>query len=274
MVQLNLTDTPSIDPAAANQTTVDALKNVQLTTPTGDTVLLGSLVAVSLRESSTVIEHEDQERVVVVSADTTATGNVREINQELRERIDRELSLPDSITVRFGGETEESDQAFGELFLALIVGIVLMIGVLVLQFNSFRHTFYVLSILPFSLIGILFGLALTGSSLSFPSIMGFIALSGIVVNNSILLIDLMNTLRTENPQRPIQEVVVTAATKRLRPILLTTLTTVIGMLPLLTASEIWVPLATAIMFGLTFSVVITLILTPIIYSKFPGRVGR
>ncbi len=270
VVRLNLSDTAGVDPAAANQTTVNALENISLTTPAGESVLLGSLVEVSLRESSTVIDHEDQERVVTVSADTTPEGNVRAITEELRTRIDTELSLDESITVRFGGETEESNQAFGELFLALIVGVVLMIAVLVLQFNSFRHTFYVLSILPFSLIGILFGLAATGSALSFPSIMGFIALSGIVVNNSILLIDLMNTLRRREPALPIQEVVVVAATKRLRPILLTTLTTIIGMVPLLTASEIWVPLATAIMFGLAFSVVITLILIPIIYSKFPG----
>ena len=158
--------------------------------------------------------------------------------------------------------------------LALIVGIVLMVAVLTLQFNSFLHTKYVLSILPYSLIGIFSGLAITQSSLSFPSIMGFIALSGIVVNNSILLIDMMNNLRKSQPALPLHEVVLTASGNRLRPILLTTITTVIGMIPLIFAGDLWAPLAYAVMFGLVFSVIITLVLIPITYYRKPGTVER
>jgi HAE1 family hydrophobic/amphiphilic exporter-1 len=272
VVRLNLGAETLSAPAQANRTTVDRLRTIELTTPQGERVLLGSLVDIRLRESTTVINHEDQERVVSISAETTPDGNVREINDRLLERVEAELSLPESITLEFGGETEESNEAFGELFLALIVGVVLMLAILVLQFDSYLHTFYVLSILPFSLIGILFGLGATGSALSFPSIMGFIALSGIVVNNSILLIDQMNAIRKREPERGIQSVVTEAATSRLRPILLTSITTVTGMIPLLTTDEIWIPLATAIMFGLTFSVIITLVLIPVIYSKYPGEV--
>lgn len=132
---------------------------------------------------------------------------------------------------------------------------------------------YVLSILPYSLIGIMAGLAITQNALSFPSIMGFIALSGIVVNNSILLIDMMNTLRRQNPSRDIREVVIEAAGNRLRPILLTTLTTVIGMTPLIFAGDLWIPLAYAVMFGLVFSVIITLVLIPIVYNRKPGELS-
>ena len=132
---------------------------------------------------------------------------------------------------------------------------------------------YVLTILPYSLIGIMIGLTLTQNPLSFPSMMGFIALSGIVVNNSILLIDMMNQLRKQNPDRPIKDVVLDAASNRLRPILLTTTTTVIGMLPLTYAGDLWAPLAYAVMFGLIFSVIITLVLIPIIYSRNPGSVN-
>ena len=132
---------------------------------------------------------------------------------------------------------------------------------------------YVLTILPYSLIGIFTGLSLTGSSLSFPSMMGFIALSGIVVNNSILLIDMMNHLRRQDPDRPIREVVLDAAGNRLRPILLTMMTTVIGMIPLIFAGDLWSPLAYAVMFGLIFSVVITLVLIPIIYHRKPGALN-
>lgn len=274
VVKLNLTDSDDTLAAFSNVTTIETLENIALPTPSGDTVLLSSLVNTTLRESSNVIRHEDQKRIVTLQADTTAGGNVIEINNLFLERLSAEISVPESITPSLGGETEESNQAFKEMFLALIVGIVLMIGVLVLQFNSYRYTLYVLSILPFSLIGILYGLAITGNPLSFPSLMGFIALTGIIVNNSILLIDRINQTRKEQPDQPIREVVIQASSSRLRPILLTTLTTVLGMIPLLTVDPIWVPLAFAIMFGLSFSVVITLVLVPIIYSKWPGTVRR
>ncbi len=156
------------------------------------------------------------------------------------------------------------------MFAALIVGVLLMVAVLVLQFNSYLHTRYVLSILPYSLIGIMIGLAITRNPLSFPSIMGFIALSGIVVNNSILLIDMMNELRRTNPEMSIKEVVLESASNRLRPILLTSATTVIGMIPLTFAGDMWAPLAYAVMFGLVFSVLITLVLIPLTYHHRPG----
>jgi HAE1 family hydrophobic/amphiphilic exporter-1 len=222
-----------------------------------------------------VITHEDGARVVSVTSDVTAEGNAREIQATVLERIKRELTIPDGVTVSAGGgEAEESNQAFLEMFLALIVGAVLMIAVLVLEFNSYLHTRYVLSILPYSLIGIMVGLALTQNPLSFPSIMGFIALSGIVVNNSILLIDMMNRQRLQDPLKPIRDVVIDASVSRLRPILLTTLTTVIGMIPLTLAGDLWAPLAYAVMFGLAFSVVITLVLVPIVYMRKPGTVSQ
>ena len=158
------------------------------------------------------------------------------------------------------------------MFRSLIIGLTLMFAILVLQFNSYRHALYVLSIVPLSLTGILFGLMLTGKALSFPSLLGFIALSGIVVNNSIILIDTMNNLRRKNRGRPIREIVIEGATSRLRPILLTTVTTVIGIIPLTFASELWAPLAFSIMFGLTFSLVITLLLIPILYNWKPGEI--
>ena len=274
VLKLNITNTPNPDPNETNQMTIDALTRVELPTPSGQTVLLSSLVDVSVRESSAVINHEDGDRIISLSADITSAGNAQEIQAELTKRINAELFIPENITISAGGETDESSQAFIELFLALVVGVVLMLAVLVLQFNSYLHTKHVLSILPYSLIGILVGLAVTGNSLSFPSIMGFIALSGIVVNNSILLIDMMNANRRRHPEKEIREVVIDSAVNRLRPILLTTLTTVVGMIPLTYADDLWAPLAYAVMFGLMFSVVITLVLVPIAYSRKPGPVGK
>ncbi len=274
VVKLNTGNLEQVRSDTVRKMTITDLSNITLPTDTGK-VALSELVDIKLRESSSVISHESNKRVVTVTADVTSLGNAREIQAEAIAKINTELNVPKNITISTGGgETDESNKAFTEMLVALIVGVILMVGILTLQFNSFLHMRYVLSILPYSLIGIMFGLAITQNSLSFPSIMGFIALSGIVVNNSILLIDMMNNLRKQKPTEDIQEIVLEASTSRLRPIILTTVTTVIGMIPLTYAGDLWAPLAYAVMFGLTFSVIITLILIPIIYSRRPGEVMR
>lgn len=271
-VRLALNETYTT-PDETNITTIEKLEQIDIPLPNGGSVPLSALTTTTLEESRPTIRHEDGKRVVTLSANTTDGGNVLEITRTLQERIENELRLPENVSVSFGGENEESAEAFKDMFYSLIVGIILMFGILILQFNSYRHALYVLSILPFSLIGIMAGLALTQKALSFPSLMGFVALSGIVVNNSILLIDQMNQNRKNNPYRPIKESVIDAAVSRLRPILLTTITTVIGIFPLTFASDLWSPLAYAVMFGLSFSVIITLLLVPIIYRRKPGEVS-
>ncbi|MFT5352760.1 MAG: multidrug efflux pump subunit AcrB, partial [Candidatus Paceibacteria bacterium] len=180
--------------------------------------------------------------------------------------------LPDGTEISFGGETEDVNESFKEMGIAVLLGILIVASILVLQFKSFRQALFVIAIIPLSLIGVFVGLAVSGKALSFPSMMGFIALSGIVVNNSIILIDNMNRTRKEYPHYPIDDVVLKGATSRLRPILLTTFTTVVGIFPLTYASGLWAPLAFSIMFGLTFAVIVTLILVPIMYSRWPGTV--
>lgn len=272
VVKLNINNSERVTADTTNVTTISALENISLPTPNGS-VPLSELVSISLRESSSVINHEDGKRVVSIQADVTGDTNARATQAAALEQIRSELSIPNTIEISTGGgETEESNQAFAEMLLALLVGVALMIGVLTLQFNSYLYTKYVLSILPYSLIGIMTGLALTASSLSFPSIMGFIALSGIVVNNAILLIDMMNKNRKRYPDQTIRTIVLNAAGNRLRPILLTTITTVFGMIPLTLAGDLWSPLAYAVMFGLIFSVVITLVLIPILYLRNPGKI--
>ncbi|MCA9365567.1 efflux RND transporter permease subunit [Candidatus Kaiserbacteria bacterium] len=273
VVKLNIDNNENVTSGNTNVTAIDTLARISLPTAFG-TVPLSELVTISLRESSSVINHESSKRVVTVTADVTANGNAREIQTEAINKIKTELNIPDNVEFSTGGgETDESNKAFIEMFLALIVGLALMVGILTLQFNSYRHMLYVLSILPYSLIGIFAGLAIMGSSLSFPSMMGFIALTGIVVNNSILLIDMMNQQRRENPNKDIRNIVIDSAGSRLRPILLTMTTTVIGMIPLTYAGDLWSPLAYAVMYGLVFSVLITLLFIPIIYHRNPGQLS-
>jgi multidrug efflux pump subunit AcrB len=270
VVKLNIDNSNQVTAATTNVTSINDLERITIATPSG-AVPLSTLVDVSLRESSSIISHEGGKRVVTVTADAKDGFNAREVQAEALTKIRSDLTIPDGTEISTGGgETDESNQAFLEMGLALIVGIGLMVAILTLQFNSYLHMRYVLSILPYSLIGIMFGLAITQNTLSFPSMMGFIALSGIVVNNSILLIDMMNQNRRREPGKTIREIVLDSASNRLRPILLTTITTVIGMVPLTYAGDLWSPLAYAVMFGLVFSVIITMVLIPITYSRKPG----
>jgi multidrug efflux pump subunit AcrB len=146
--------------------------------------------------------------------------------------------------------------------------------ILIIAFNSFRYTLYLLMIVPLSLIGVLDGLALTGQPLSFPSILGFIALGGVIINHAIILMDSMIKLRAAHPEKPITDVVVESAAMRLRPIFLTTVTTVFGMIPLAGASGMWGPLAFTIMFGLSFAIVLTLVLVPVLFYRAGAREER
>jgi HAE1 family hydrophobic/amphiphilic exporter-1 len=122
-----------------------------------------------------------------------------------------------------------------------------------------------------SLIGVFGGLAITGQPISFSSLLGVIALAGVIINHAIILIDSISRIEHSNPAWTRKEIVVEAANSRLRPIVLTTVTTVVGMIPLTTVSALWGPLAFAIMFGLSFSMLLTLVTIPILYYRWAGR---
>ncbi|MCI5108756.1 MAG: efflux RND transporter permease subunit [Candidatus Pacebacteria bacterium] len=255
-----------VRPEETDTISIDDIRQLQVNTPSG-VVLVGSVVDVNTERSNINISHEDGRRLVSVSADLASGYNANKVLASFRENM---TDLPDGVEMSIGGESEETNTAFREMGLSLIAGIILVIAILVLQFNSYRQVLFIVIIIPLSLIGVLFGLAIFDKALSFPSLMGFIALSGIVVNNAIILIDVINSLRKESPKKYINKAIIDGAVSRLRPILLTTLTTVIGMIPLTYASDLWSPLAFAVIFGLAFSSVVTLFLIPILYSRWPG----
>ena len=249
----------------------DALLGLSLPRAGSEATILGSFATLDVRESRSVIRHDDGERIAEVTAGVVAGSNARNITQEFQARVDAgELVLPSGVTVNIGGENEDVDQSFMDMFVALILGIVAMFAILMLQFNSIRYAIFVLMTVPLSLVGVFAGLLIADKPISFPSMMGFIALAGIVVNNAIILIDAINNQRRAFPQQPVKEAVIEAATSRLRPVLLTTITTVIGIIPLLFTAEIWVPLALALIFGLAFATILTLALIPAVYTRWPG----
>ncbi len=251
-----------------NRATLDAIKELPITTPRG-TVLLGTILSSSLEASSDVIRREDEQRIATASSEVQEGYVAGEVSAAFENTFEeRYQELPAGITYKIGGETEDVDQSFADTFRALGIAVVLVFAVLVVQFNRFRQALIVLTVVPLSLIGVLIGLMLTQEYLSFPSMLGFIALAGIVVNNAIILVDVYNRMRREQPNLPLRTVVIEGAARRLRPILLTTITTIVGIAPLIFASDLWRPIAIAIMFGLLFAVVLTLMLVPMLYLKF------
>lgn len=204
---------------------------------------------------------------MTVSAYTKEGVVSSEVTTEFQKRIS-ELDLAPGIIVSYGGEAEDVNQSFTEMFIALIVGLLLMLGILVLSFNSIRYSLYLLLAVPYSLIGVFFGLTATGLALSFTSLLGVIALAGVIINHAIILMDSMITHKASTGEaESLLEHVANAAVSRLRPIILTTITTIVGMIPLSRISDFWSPLAFSIMFGLTFAMVLTLVLVPTLYYR-------
>ncbi|MEK7063701.1 MAG: efflux RND transporter permease subunit [Patescibacteria group bacterium] len=257
------------DPSETAHVSIDALLNLPLRTPLG-TVLLGSVVSPSVQKSNALITREDQKNIASISSYLTADKTATEVSAAFAAEMEK-APLPEGVAMKVGGETEDVDQSFQEMGLSLIGGMVLMLAILVLAFNSFRYSFYLLMLVPLSLVGVFAGLAITQQPLSFPSMLGVIALAGVIINHAIILVDSM-IVRMKNPEgRALDEVVADAAVSRLRPIFLTTITTVVGMIPLAGASSLWGPLAFAIMFGLAFAMLLTLVLTPILIYRHPGK---
>lgn len=266
-----------INPEDTIKTTIDSIKGIPVATPTG-TVLLGSIITTKVSQSRAVISHEDQKRVATVSSNLALGGNAFQITSEFQKR-ESELGLPGTVEVKYGGDNEEIQRTFAEMGLALVAGMALMLMILVLEFNSFRYSFYLLFTIPLSLIGVFGGLTITGQALSFSSMLGLIALAGVIINHAIILLDsILHKLDHEKEElelghgsRSLRDVIVDASAIRLRPIFLTTITTVIGMVPLAGVSALWGPLAFAIMFGLAFAMILTLVLIPVFFYRYPGK---
>lgn len=259
-------DSSAIDQSQTPKVTLDVLRNLSVLTTSGKTVLLGSILKEELAPASVTIFHEDKERLETVSSYTEPDVTPAEIVTAFQAK-EAELELPEGVRVSYGGDTEDINRSFTEMGLAFIAGLILMLAILVLAFNSVRYSLYLLSAVPLSLIGVLIGLTLTGQSLSFTSILGVIALAGVIINHAIILMDSMIHQRSLHTDKILIEVVADSAVSRFRPIVLTTITTVVGMIPLSTISDFWSPLAFAIMFGLSFAMILTLILVPTLYYR-------
>jgi len=254
-----------------NHVTIDAVSELLVPGKNGP-VPLSTVADIEYGAAQSSLTHLDGERTVTLSSQVMSGSNAIAISDEFVARMNQEV-LPPGVLMSVGGDEEDVNKTFTEMFIALIAGAALMLTILVLEFNSFRKSFYLLSLIPLSLIGVFFGLLVTGQPLSFPSMLGVIALSGVIINHAILLMDSIARISREHPSESLTNVISEAASIRLRPIVLTTVVTVVAMIPLSRVSPIWGPLAYAVMFGLVFSMILTLVLVPILYHRWPGSKG-
>ena len=256
---------------------LDSLDDLEVVTPRG-TVPMSYFVERLPHIKSDALQRRDQSNMHMIRA-AVAPGVLADTKVgEIQSWID-EQDFDSRVTIKFRGTSEEQEESEAYLTKAFSFALVLMFLVLVLHYNNFYHPLLTMLAIVLSTAGVFLGLAITGDPFSvILSGIGVLTLAGIVVNNNIVLIDAFNSGVKENPERDIQEIIVLAGLQRFRPVLITTITTIIGILPLATDNSIdfinrqwifggpvsayWVPLSQAILFGLSFATFLTLIVTP------------
>ncbi|UCE01603.1 MAG: efflux RND transporter permease subunit [Candidatus Latescibacterota bacterium] len=255
----------------ADRIDIGQVGNLVVAHAEGIPVMLSSVADIAVERGPSQIEHLDQQRAALVYADLAG----RDLGSVSRD-IDAVLAstpLPGTVTAELTGQNEELQHSFRSLILAVLLAVFMVYIVMASQFESLLHPFVILGTVPLALIGVILALALTGTTVSVVVFLGVIMLSGIVVNNSIVLVDYVNRLRQRGRSKI--EALREGASVRLRPILMTTLTTVLGLTPMALGfgegAEIRAPMAIAVIGGLTLSTLLTLVVIPVFYSVVDRR---
>ena len=252
------------------RTSIEDIENIKVYTPSGEGVRIKDLGEVVERSTPPTIERKDRERIVTVSAVISGAplGNVVAAGKEIIEKME----LPAGINVQIAGSYEEQQDSFSDLSTLGVLIVILVFIVMAAQFESLTYPFIIMFSIPFAFSGILVALLVTNTPLSIMSMLGGIMLIGIVVKNGIVLIDY--TILCRERGLSVLNAVVTAGRSRLRPVLMTTLTTILGMVPMAISqgegAEMWRPLGISVIGGLTVSTVLTLVYVPVMYCVFGG----
>ena len=255
---------------------VKDLDNVSIQTPSGQSVPISSLVNTTRGRGPTEIRRVNGQRVTYISATLESGAVLGEVVQRARADL-ATFELPEGFSVQFGGEYREQQKAQADFQIAIIMALILIYMVMAGQFERFLDPLIVMFSVPLVLIGVLPTLVLTDTTVNIQSVMGLVMLIGIVVNNAIVLVDYINLMRREHGME-LTEAVAEAGRLRLRPILMTTLTTVLGLMPLAlgigSGAEIQAALARVVIGGLTASTLVTLVLIPVAYVSADKAAGR
>lgn len=255
----------------AHRQSIEDIENIMIYNQSGKAIRLNEVAKVVEKFSPPSIERQDRERIVKVSA--TLYGETLDVaTKNLQSKIDK-MQIPSNIGVQIGGTLEEQQESFADMGLLAILIIMLVYFVMAAQFESLRYPFIIMFSIPFALTGVLIALFVTGGTINMMSAIGSIMLIGIVVKNGIVLVDYINLNRERG--MGITTAVINGGKSRLRPVIMTTATTVLGMIPMAIGfgegAELWQPMGVVIVGGLTVSTLITLILIPTLYCIFASR---
>ena len=248
----------------------DSVNDVLISTPSGQVQPAKNLLTIETQRGPTQIDRKNQERIARVNAELEAGVPIGVAVKAVQARLP-DLRMPQDFTVGFGPEVEAQAQAFSQLQVLLLLAVLLVYAVMASQYESLRDPFIVMFSVPVAVIGVVAALKLTSTPFSLQAYIGVIMLAGIVVSNAILLVDYTNILRHRDG-KSIRDAVEIAGRTRLRPILMTTLCTILGLVPMSLGigegAEIQAPLARVVIGGLTASTLVTLVLVPTVYTLF------
>ncbi len=256
----------------AERRTVEQLESLPIIAGDGRRVPLAAVAEIERRQGPASIARENQQRVLRVNAGIEGR-DLGAVVADLEVGLAR-LEVPEGFAVTLGGEYQEQQEVFAELAIGIVLALFLVYTVMAVQFESLRHPLVIMTAVPFATVGVALALLLTGTTFNMNSFLGAIVLVGIVVNNAIVLVDYVNLMRREQGLG-LREALVAGGRRRLRPILMTTLTTVLGMLPLAIGlgegGEIQAPLARVVVGGLLTSMLVTLVFVPCLYLLVERR---
>ena len=261
----------------AMTTSLDNLQNLMVPSNTGGQVPLSEVATVQHGFGQKSITRQNQSRIETVSCDIYGR-DLQSVNKEVMALVNQ-LPVPSECSIESGGDVESMQEVFSDLFLAIAMALILVYMVMACQFESLWNPLLIMASVPVMFIGVFPGLFITGQRISMMSLLGVLMLEGIVVNNAIVLIDYIQQLRAKGLCK--REAVVEAGRTRMRPILVTTLTTILAMIPMLLSgaegAEVFRPMAATVIFGLACSTIISLLVIPILYEKFestPRKIRR
>lgn len=258
----------TFDPASIPD--LASIQNLQILNTRKQPVYLKDVATIELKPAVDVITRIDQKRTILLSGAVDTTTNGQAVLAQFQKNI-KDYPMPQGYFIQYGGENEQNAESVASILRAMIIALVLIVATLVIQFNSFRKALIVLVPIPLALIGVFFGMAVFGTPLSFPALIGVLALFGIVVKNAIILVDKINI----NIESGIdfEDAVADAGKSRLEAIFITSICTIIGILPVTLSNEFWRALGSSIIFGLTLSSFLTLFIVPAFYLIWvkPGK---
>lgn len=241
---------------------LDAIQNLQVLNNRRVPVFLKDVAKISLEPSVDTITRINRKRVVQLTASVDTQHRPADVVTAFQKEIENN-KLPEGYTISFGGQNEQNQESVLSILRAMIIAGILIVSTMIIQFNSFRQSGLVLVTIPLALIGVFFGLGVTGIYLSFPGLIGIVALFGIVVKNAIILVDKINL----NLKSGIAfvEAIIDAARSRLEAIVITSICTILGILPVSLSNDTWRALGGAVIFGLMLSSFFTLFVVPVLY---------